>query len=268
MMQARIDRMDELGQMIVKTSAILGMSFARRMLDTMLPKKITATMVQRCMRQIADEQIFACALLAENQATAAAEHVSAVQQRGAQFLCHCPRSTAQAQKERTINDCQTLCFKSSLLQETAYEMYTESLRRKIHIKAARYLEAQAHKCSACGGGDFIPATQSLPSQTMPPENLELLEVRRRSQRTSTGGPPQVRNPISKLRKTSLALGATATAAGAAAAAAATGDGAETTQSASQEQTAALGDLPEQISSPELYSPEHGKYRHYAFLCSF
>ena len=66
MIQARIDRMEELEQMIIKTSAILGMAFSRRMLDTILPKKITQKMVQDCMHLIAESSIFCCDSLLDN----------------------------------------------------------------------------------------------------------------------------------------------------------------------------------------------------------
>ena len=241
MMQARIDRMDELGQMVVKTSAILGMSFSRRMLDTLLPKKITASTVQRCMREIGDEQIFGCALVAEKQP----QHSGTVQQRGAQFECACPGTAVSTMREKTINDCQTLCFKSSTLQETAYEMYTESLRRKIHIKAARYLESQAHKCNACGGGDFMPSALSPPSQEMPPEDIATLEVRARSARSGSAS-SSVKSPISKLRKASLMVDTAATA--------------EATKSHSQQGTG-LPNLPENEehgSNPDIRSANYCK----------
>lgn len=34
-------------------------------------------------------------------------------------------------------------------------LITLFFRRGLHIKAAKFLEAHAHKCAACGGGDFI-----------------------------------------------------------------------------------------------------------------
>lgn len=194
-MQARIDRMDELGQMIIKTSAILGMSFSRRMLDTMLPKRITSETVNECMTKIGRELVFCCAY-ADNK------HYVPKSNKPQKYDCKCVGSTQQ------INDCKMLVFKSSTLQETAYEMYTESLRRKIHIKAGRYLEAQAHRCPSCGGGDFIPdeavtvsanAAQAANDQAMnmPPEDINTLDIVYKKRRSSSANS---QSPIFKMRK--------------------------------------------------------------------
>ena len=147
-MQGRIDRMNEIGQMLVKTAAILGFRFPRRMLNAMMPKKVTPGQIYACMEVICQEHIFACAAAFTNTSG-----TNLAQGLKSKFVCQCVMDKPIA--ERRINDCKWLCFRSATLQETAYEMYTEALRRKIHIKAARYMETNAHRCTACGGGEFL-----------------------------------------------------------------------------------------------------------------
>ena len=147
-MQSRIDHMNEVGQMVVKTAAILGFRFPRRMLNAMMPRKVTPGQLQKCFEMISHENIFACAAAFTNMSG-----TNLAQGMKSKFTCHCnmPKPIA----ERNISDCKWLCFRSATLQETAYEMYTEGLRRNIHIKAARYMETNAHRCTACGGGEFL-----------------------------------------------------------------------------------------------------------------
>ena len=54
-----------------------------------------------------------------------------------------------------MQNSQFVVFQAASTQETAYEMFTQESRKTLHIGAAQFLEAQAHKCQACGGGDFI-----------------------------------------------------------------------------------------------------------------
>ena len=47
-------------------------------------------------------------------------------------------------------------FSNIYVQETAYDVWLEDQKKGLHEKAAMFLESQAHKCRACGGGGFVP----------------------------------------------------------------------------------------------------------------
>ena len=51
--------------------------------------------------------------------------------------------------------CFYLKFVNSYVQETTYSLWLEDQKKELHEKAAMFLESQAHKCKACGGGGFV-----------------------------------------------------------------------------------------------------------------
>lgn len=42
------------------------------------------------------------------------------------------------------------------MQKTAYELWLKAERRAMHLKCARFLEEDAHRCDHCRSGDFVP----------------------------------------------------------------------------------------------------------------
>lgn len=51
-------------------------------------------------------------------------------------------------------------FSNIYVQETTYDVWLEDQKKGLHEKAAMFLESQAHKCRACGGGGFVPGLDS------------------------------------------------------------------------------------------------------------
>ena len=70
--------------------------------------------------------------------------------------CNCPGWTKYDSMNSALMNCKYLRFQSASMQETAYGMFVDTARRSLHRLAALYLESGAHKCRACGGGDFDP----------------------------------------------------------------------------------------------------------------
>lgn len=42
------------------------------------------------------------------------------------------------------------------MQKTAYELWLKDQKVDMHLKCARFLEENAHRCDQCHNGDFIP----------------------------------------------------------------------------------------------------------------
>ena len=61
MIQARIDRMEELDQTIIKTAAVLGLMFPRRMLEAILQVRVSSEGVSDSLERLAKAGVFACA---------------------------------------------------------------------------------------------------------------------------------------------------------------------------------------------------------------
>lgn len=144
MIQAQIDRMNDAEQMVVKTSAVLGKLFSRDLLQHVMVKKMPQEQLNAAVLSIAENGVFACGSPPNK---AAVTYISGQENL---YECFCKQPTAGNQSQG-IARCRLFSFKSGTVQETAYEMYTESLRRKIHIAAGKFLESQAHRCEFCGG---------------------------------------------------------------------------------------------------------------------
>ena len=67
-----------------------------------------------------------------------------------------------------IKHCLVYKFSNIYVQETTYDVWLEDQRKGLHEKAAMFLESQAHKCRACGGGGFVPGMSSLVDQPHAP----------------------------------------------------------------------------------------------------
>jgi len=66
-------------------------------------------------------------------------------------------------------------FSNIYVQETTYDVWLEDQKKGLHEKAAMFLESQAHKCRACGGGGFVPGmdTTKEPLKVAKKERSEL-----------------------------------------------------------------------------------------------
>ena len=123
MIQARIDRMKELDQLVVKNASILGMSFPRVMLKAILPSSTTEDILRKALRRMADSGIFVCA--SRWKAASAKASILKESNKGDKNVCECPNENG-ATVERPLYECKYMRFQSASTQETAYQMYLES----------------------------------------------------------------------------------------------------------------------------------------------
>lgn len=77
------------------------------------------------------------------------------------FLLQVLNLTSMMTPKGPIKSCMFYKFSNIYVQETTYEVWLEDQRKSLHEKAAMFLESQAHKCRACGGGGFIPGGGSV-----------------------------------------------------------------------------------------------------------
>ena len=135
MIQARIDRMGEAEQMILKCAAILGMTFHREMLECLLPDRYRVVLTM-ALNRLAAQDILECLWLKFYIKSESYDITSDVEL--AQPGCRCPN--------RRGSSCQAFRFLSHTTQETAYEMFVESSRQSLHLLAAQFLESRNHTC--------------------------------------------------------------------------------------------------------------------------
>ncbi|XP_038075913.1 adenylate cyclase type 10-like [Patiria miniata] len=189
MMLARIDHMKPSEQMMVKCAAVLGLTFTCRMLELIVPNT-TPWKIRRLLHALMKAGVFECATYymtihgttqrpSQGMASSVSSHFGTLghgNRLSAGIICHCPKTerpeaelssvdASAGSSHMFVTDCSNLRFTSAFMQETAYGLFLAEQRRKLHRQAAEFLESQAHKCVACGGGDFLPGGHQLTEET-------------------------------------------------------------------------------------------------------
>ena len=184
MVLARVDRMLPLEQVTLKCASILGSEFHRSVLQAILPTS-SRNSSDLVLYNLAKESILECASLALqhqnahnhhgfydfNDPTHAQHHVhhhhhhhhhnvaSAIH--SVYCGCYADEMTKVINLSRLMTPsgpkkhCLYLKFVNAYVQETTYSLWLEDQRKELHERAAMFLESQAHKCKACGGGGFV-----------------------------------------------------------------------------------------------------------------
>ena len=185
MVLARVDRMMPLEQITLKCASILGSEFYRSVLQAILPRS-SRDNLDLVLYNLAKESILECASLALqhqnahnhhgfydfNDPTHAQHHAhhhhhhhhhNVASSIHTQVYCGCyaDEMTKVINLSRLMTpsgpkkQCLYLKFVNSYVQETTYSLWLENQKKELHEKAAMFLESQAHKCKACGGGGFV-----------------------------------------------------------------------------------------------------------------
>ncbi len=147
MIQARIDRMEEFDQLVIKTASILGMTFTRVLLWAILPSGTTPDSFGEALQRLADSGIFMCSSPASRS-----QKTSTTSGKAQTVTCLCTLADGSS-NEKPMRECLLLRFQSGSLQETAYQMLLENARKPLHKKAALFLESMAHKCQVMSHND-------------------------------------------------------------------------------------------------------------------
>jgi adenylate cyclase 10 len=58
--------------------------------------------------------------------------------------------------EGEVIECHIIRFCRPMMQKTAYELWLKDQKTEMHLKCARFLEENAHRCDHCRSRDFIP----------------------------------------------------------------------------------------------------------------
>ncbi|XP_078675268.1 adenylate cyclase type 10-like isoform X2 [Branchiostoma floridae x Branchiostoma belcheri] len=163
MMVARLDRLNTSDNMAAKCASVIGVTFTRRMLEAIIPQYNTKK-VRASVQSLMQCQILECAAGddEEHRVHQHHAHLAASQK----IECRCVKDPKDEnflvypsgnRSNPVVVDihCRLLRFRSPLIQETAYALLTEDQRKALHKMCGEFLEGQAHKCKACGGGDFV-----------------------------------------------------------------------------------------------------------------
>ena len=168
MIQARIDHMQEVDQVVLKSASIIGQYVFREILQHMLHGEVNKADLGESIQRLADSGAFACASSVKRSRgrTDAAGL-------GGTFsgqMCTCQ----DAKNEKPMRDCRVLTFLSASLRMTAYEMMLEQNRRPLHMSAAHFLEEKIRRL--CSGTN--PVNESMLYESYLYEDEEQDDVER------------------------------------------------------------------------------------------
>ena len=161
---ARFDHLPADAQLVLKSASVLGTTFSRPMLATIVPSRMAEEVFNQAIVTLASHGLIEC-----YHATQVGDHSGSTVQLTEKVKCPClplrqlhsivPSAAIQLvgsskHSAEFINDCQLLKFVHPYVRDTLYDLWTDRQRKKLHKRAALCLECQAHRCENCGGGGF------------------------------------------------------------------------------------------------------------------
>ncbi|XP_046753179.1 LOW QUALITY PROTEIN: adenylate cyclase type 10-like [Diprion similis] len=151
------DALSPLDQLLLKTAAVLGETFNRYMLTTLL-ESTTEREFALAIKRLYELKILACAMGDFKRNSGAMVHLRKFRNinTSSEIRCAC---TGIAITEACADlpkyaSCGLIRFKISMFRDTMYRLLTENHKVEIHDKALKYLQQRTRRCEACGGGHF------------------------------------------------------------------------------------------------------------------
>ncbi|XP_016057847.1 PREDICTED: adenylate cyclase type 10 [Miniopterus natalensis] len=157
----QLDSMSLSHQMLVRCAAIIGLTFTTELLFEVLPCWNMKMMI-KALATLVEASVFDCFRNGK-------ELRMALKQNAASFEVNyrslsLKPSEGQAYREEEglreleseVIECHIIRFCRPMMQKTAYELWLKDQKVSMHLKCARFLEENAHKCDRCRSGDFIP----------------------------------------------------------------------------------------------------------------
>ncbi|XP_044530803.1 adenylate cyclase type 10 [Gracilinanus agilis] len=155
----QLDSMSLSQQMLVRCAAIIGETFTTSLLFEILPCWNMKMMV-KALATLVQSSIFYCFqnhkelrhLTSRKYASFEVHHRSLALQSSEKI----EGLRDKVVEENDVTQSHILRFCKPIMQKTAYELWLKDQKSALHVKCARFLEEDAHKCEHCGKGDFIP----------------------------------------------------------------------------------------------------------------
>ncbi|XP_014384014.1 PREDICTED: adenylate cyclase type 10 [Myotis brandtii] len=157
----QLDSMSLSHQMLVRCAAIIGLTFTTELLFEILPCWNMKRMIN-ALATLVESNIFDCfrngkelrKALKQNSASFEVHHRS-LSLKPVEGQAH-RESEALHEQESEVIECHIIRFCRPMMQKTAYELWLKDQKVDMHLKCARFLEENAHRCDQCHSGDFIP----------------------------------------------------------------------------------------------------------------
>lgn len=147
--------------MLVRCAAVTGLTFTTELLFEVLPCWNMKMMI-KALATLVDANVFDCfrngkelrTALKHNAASCKVNHRSLSLRPGLGIARDEGEELHELESE--VIECHVIRFCRPVMQKTAYELWLKAERRAMHLKCARFLEEDAHRCDHCRSGDFVP----------------------------------------------------------------------------------------------------------------
>ncbi|EHH15787.1 hypothetical protein EGK_01929 [Macaca mulatta] len=157
----QLDSMSLSHQMLVRCAAIIGLTFTTELLFEILPCWNMKMMI-KALATLVESNIFHCFrngkelqnALKQND-TSFEVHYRSLSLKPSEGMDHGEEEELR-ELENEVIECHRIRFCSPMMQKTAYELWLKDQRKAMHLKCARFLEEDAHRCDHCRSKDFIP----------------------------------------------------------------------------------------------------------------
>uniref|UniRef100_A0A8C0WML7 Adenylate cyclase type 10 n=1 Tax=Castor canadensis TaxID=51338 RepID=A0A8C0WML7_CASCN len=157
----QLDSMSLSHQMLVRCAAIIGLTFTTELLFEILPCWNMKMMI-KALATLVKANVFYCfrnskeLRLALKQNVASFEvHYRSLSLKSSEGLA-CGKEEELHEMEGEVIECHIIRFCRPMMQKTAYELWLKDQKTEMHLKCARFLEENAHRCDHCRSRDFIP----------------------------------------------------------------------------------------------------------------
>nr|XP_026238077.1 adenylate cyclase type 10 [Urocitellus parryii] len=157
----QLDSMSLFHQMLVRCAAIIGLTFTTELLFEVLPCWNMKMMI-KALATLVELNVFYCfrngkdlRLALKQNATSFEVHHRSSSLRPSEEMAHSEEEELR-ELEGEVIECHIIRFSRPIMQKTAYELWLKDQKKALHLKCARFLEENAHRCDHCRSGDFIP----------------------------------------------------------------------------------------------------------------
>ncbi|KAM4860383.1 adenylate cyclase type 10 isoform 1-T4 [Thomomys bottae] len=157
----QLDSMSLSHQMLVRCAAIIGLTFTTELLFEILPCWNMKMMI-KALATLVESNIFYCFRNSKDLRLALKHNVTSVEVHY-RSLSLKPRDRLARDEQEELREmegevieCHIIRFCRPMMQKTAYELWLKDQKIAMHLKCARFLEENAHRCDHCRSRDFIP----------------------------------------------------------------------------------------------------------------
>uniref|UniRef100_A0A8D1XN50 Adenylate cyclase type 10 n=1 Tax=Sus scrofa TaxID=9823 RepID=A0A8D1XN50_PIG len=157
----QLDSMSLSHQMLVRCAAITGLTFTTELLFEILPCWNMKMMIS-ALATLVESKVFGCFRNGKELRLALKQNTASFEVNYRSLSLKPTEGMARGEEEdhreleSQVIEYHIIRFCKPMMQKTAYELWLKDQKKAMHLKCARFLEENAHRCDHCRSGDFIP----------------------------------------------------------------------------------------------------------------